>query len=74
MPLRGFRSIGNSLQCDELPNTPDDGQAEEKQLATMLFAADREVREWTVFLGASAAVVATAIGVIAGTPLSEFIN
>ena len=44
------------------------------QLATMLFAADREVREWTVFLGASAAVVATAIGVIAGTPLSEFIN
>tara|TARA_B100001989_G_C24125556_1_gene263061 strand:+ start:317 stop:439 length:123 start_codon:yes stop_codon:yes gene_type:complete len=40
----------------------------------MLFAADREVREWTVYFGASAAVVATAIGVIAGTPLSEFIN
>ena len=45
------------------------------QLATMLFAADKEVSKWTVFLGASAAlVVATVIGVIAGTLLSEFIN
>ena len=45
------------------------------QLATMLFAADKEVSKWTVFLGASAAlVVATVIGVIAGTVLSEFIN
>ena len=45
------------------------------QLATMLFAADKEVSKRTVFLGASAAlVVATAIGVIAGTLLSEFIN
>ena len=45
------------------------------QLATMLFAADKGVSKWTVFLGASAAlVVATAIGVIAGTLLSEFIN
>ena len=44
------------------------------QLATMLFAADKEVSKWTVFLGASAAlVVASAIGVIAGTLLSEFI-
>ena len=41
----------------------------------MLFAADKEVSKWTVFLGASAALaVATAIGVIAGTLLSEFIN
>ena len=45
------------------------------QLATMLFAADKEVSKWTVLWGASAAlVVATAIGVIAGTVLSEFIN
>ena len=45
------------------------------QLATMLFAADKEVSKWTVFWGASAAlVVATVIGVIAGTVLSEFIN
>ena len=45
------------------------------QLATMLFAADKEVSKWTVFWGASAAlVVATVIGVIAGTFISEFIN
>jgi len=41
----------------------------------MLFAADKEVSKWTVFWGASAAlVIATVIGVIAGTVLSEFIN
>ena len=45
------------------------------QLATMLFAADKEVSKWTVFWGASAALmVATVIGVIAGNVLSEFIN
>ena len=45
------------------------------QLATMLFAADKEVSKWTVFWGASAAlVVATVLGVIAGTVLSAFIN
>ena len=45
------------------------------QLATMLFAADKEVSKWTVFLGASAALlVATVIGIIAGTLMSEFIN
>ena len=45
------------------------------QLATMLFAADREVNKWTVFWGASSAlIVATVIGIIAGTVLSEFIN
>ena len=45
------------------------------QLATILFAADKEVSKWTVLLGASAALVfATVIGVIAGTLLSEYIN
>ena len=45
------------------------------QFATMLFAADKEVSKWTVFWGASAAlIVATAIGVTSGTLLSEFIN
>jgi len=45
------------------------------QLATMLFAADRQVSKYTVFLAASAAlIVATAIGVLAGSLLSEFIN
>ena len=41
----------------------------------MLFAADTEVSKWTVFWGASSAlIVATVIGIIAGTVLSEFIN
>jgi putative Ca2+/H+ antiporter (TMEM165/GDT1 family) len=45
------------------------------QLATLLFAADREVSGWTVFAGASAALVtASAIGVVAGTLLSQYIN
>ena len=45
------------------------------QLATLLFAADREVNRWTIFAGASAALVAaSAIGVLAGTLLSQYIN
>ena len=45
------------------------------QFATMLFAADKEVSKFTVFLAASAAlVVASAIGVLAGSLLSEYIN
>ena len=45
------------------------------QLATMLFATDKEVSKYTVFLAASAAlIVASALGVLAGTLLSEYIN
>jgi len=45
------------------------------QLATMLFATDREVSRYTVFLAASAAlIVATALGVLAGSLLAEYIN
>jgi putative Ca2+/H+ antiporter (TMEM165/GDT1 family) len=45
------------------------------QLATMLFAADQQVSKWTVFLGASLALVATsALGVIAGGVLSNLIS
>jgi len=45
------------------------------QLATMLFAADKDASKWTVFFGASAALlVASAIGVLAGSLLSEYIN
>lgn len=45
------------------------------QLATMLFAADKEVSKYMVFAAASAAlIVASAIGVLAGSLLSEFIN
>ena len=45
------------------------------QLATMLYAADREVSKLTVFLGASLALVlASGIGVVAGSLLSEYIS
>lgn len=45
------------------------------QLATMLFASDRAVSGWTVFVAASLALVATsALGVLAGTLLSHWIN
>lgn len=45
------------------------------QLATMLFASDKEVSKLTIFFGASLALVATsAIGVLAGSALSEYIN
>jgi len=45
------------------------------QLATLLFAADKEVGKWTVFAGASLALVtASAIGVLAGAALAEQVN
>ena len=45
------------------------------QLATMLFAADKVVSRYTVFFAASAAlIVASAIGVLAGSLLAEYIN
>jgi putative Ca2+/H+ antiporter (TMEM165/GDT1 family) len=49
--------------------------ADKTQLVTMLFAADREVSKWTVFLGsASALVLTSAIGVAAGALLSQVLN
>lgn len=45
------------------------------QLATMLFATNRAVSKMTVFLAASGAlIVASALGVLAGTLLAEYIN
>jgi len=45
------------------------------QLATMLFATDKEVSKYLVFFAASAAlIVASAMGVLAGSLFSEFIN
>ena len=49
--------------------------ADKTQLVTLLFAADREVSKLTVFFAAALALVATsAIGVAAGTLLSQVIN
>ena len=45
------------------------------QLATLLFAADREVSKWTVFAGASLALIAaSALGVAGGAAISSFIS
>ncbi len=45
------------------------------QLATMLFAADREVSKLTVFFGASLALIlASGIGVLAGSLLSAYVS
>lgn len=45
------------------------------QLATMLFAADGTVSKWVVFAAASVALVASsAIGVLAGGLVSEYLD
>ena len=45
------------------------------QLATLLFASDKDVSKYTVFFAASAALIlASALGVLAGTLLAEYIN
>ncbi|MFT5084549.1 MAG: putative Ca2+/H+ antiporter (TMEM165/GDT1 family) [Lentisphaeria bacterium] len=45
------------------------------QLATLLFATDKEVNKTMVFFAAAAALIlATAIGVLAGSLLSNHIN
>ena len=45
------------------------------QLATMLFAADREVSKLTVFAGASLALIcASALGVLAGGLVAQYVN
>jgi len=45
------------------------------QLATMLFAADKEVSKLTVFIGASLALIAASgIGVLAGGLISQYVS
>lgn len=45
------------------------------QLATLLFAADKDVSKLAVFMGASMAlVVASGIGVLAGGFINQYVN
>jgi putative Ca2+/H+ antiporter (TMEM165/GDT1 family) len=45
------------------------------QLATLLFAADKDANKLTVFVGAALALVMTsAIGVLAGSAISQYVS
>ena len=45
------------------------------QLATMLFASDKDISKLTVFLAASLALIATsAIGVLSGSVISHYVS
>jgi putative Ca2+/H+ antiporter (TMEM165/GDT1 family) len=45
------------------------------QLATMLYAADKQVSKWTVFAGASIALVCTSgLGVLVGSAISDYVS
>ena len=67
MELKIFLTVMTTIFIAEL--------GDKTQLATMLFAADKEVSKLTVFLAASLALIlASAIGVLAGSVLSEYIN
>jgi putative Ca2+/H+ antiporter (TMEM165/GDT1 family) len=45
------------------------------QLATLLFASDKDTSKLTIFVGASLALVVTsAIGVIAGSVISQYVS
>ncbi len=67
MEIKIFFSIFTAVFIAEL--------GDKTQLATMLFASDKDVSKWLVFFAASAAlVVASGIGVLAGSLLSSYIS
>ena len=67
MELKIFFTIFTAVFIAEL--------GDKTQLATMLFAADKDVSKLTVFFAASLALVLTsAIGVLAGSVMSQYIS
>ena len=67
MDLKTLLTVFGSVFVAEL--------GDKTQLATLLFASEKEVSKLTVFIGsASALVLTSAIGVLVGALLSEHIN
>jgi len=67
MDLKIFTTIFATVFIAEL--------GDKTQLATMLFAADKDTSKWMVFGAAAAAlVVSAALGVLIGSAISQFIN
>jgi putative Ca2+/H+ antiporter (TMEM165/GDT1 family) len=67
LDLRIFLTVFASVFVAEL--------GDKTQLATLLFASDREVSKLTVFAAsASALVVTSALGVLAGTLVAEYVS
>ena len=67
MDLKVFSTVFIAIFIAEL--------GDKTQIATMLFAADKEVSKLTVFLSSSLALIfASAIGVMAGGIISHYIS
>jgi putative Ca2+/H+ antiporter (TMEM165/GDT1 family) len=67
MDLRILSTVFTSVFIAEL--------GDKTQLATMLFASDKDSSKLTVFVGASLALVLTsAIGVAAGSVISQYVS
>jgi putative Ca2+/H+ antiporter (TMEM165/GDT1 family) len=67
MELKTFLTVFGAVFIAEL--------GDKTQLATLLFAADKDVNKLVVFAGASLALILTsAIGVLAGGLISQYVS
>ncbi len=67
MDLKSFITIFITVFVAEL--------GDKTQLATMLFASGQNVNRWSVFFASSLALVTTsALGVLAGSLISKYLN